>query len=52
MDFEIISQECSLDDTLSKLPKGSAPLNKMATRAKNRKPLKDISYQDKGPILK
>ena len=40
MDFEIISQECSLDDRLTKLPNGSAPLNKMATRAKNRKAFK------------
>ena len=44
MDFEIISQECSLDDPLPKLPNGSAPLNKMATRAKNRQELRQAGH--------
>ena len=42
MDFEIILQECSLGDPLPKLPNGSAPLNKMAARTKNRKTLKGL----------
>ena len=40
MEFEIILQECSLGDPLPKLPNGFAPLNKMATGAKNRITLK------------
>ena len=53
MDFEIISQEYSLDDPLSKLPNGSALLNKMAARAKNKeKTLNNISSQANGPISK
>ena len=43
-DFEIILQEGSLDDPLPKLlkPFRSAPLNKMAARAKNRKTFKQL----------
>ena len=40
MDFGIILPECSLGNPLPKLPNGSAPLDKMAARAKNRKTLK------------
>ena len=36
MDFEIISQKCSLGDPLPKLLKLFATLNKMAARAINR----------------
>ena len=39
MDFEIIIQECFLDDPLPKLLKDSAMLNKMAARAINRNKL-------------
>ena len=52
MDFEIILQECSLGDSLPKLPKWfctaeqnghrSARMNKMAARAKNRKTFKSL----------
>ena len=52
MDFEIILQECSLGDPLPKLPKGSAPQNKMATRAKNRKTLNQHLLQGHWPNFK
>ena len=41
-DFEIISQECSLGDCLQNCSNRSAPLNKMAARAKNRKTFKRL----------
>ena len=37
MDIEIILQACSLDDPLPKLLKSSAPMDKLATGAQNRK---------------
>ena len=37
MDFEIISQECSLGDPLPILHKSSSSFNKMVARAKKRK---------------
>ena len=41
-DFEIILQEGSLDDPLPDCSNSSAPLNKMAARAKNRKTFKRL----------
>ena len=41
-DFEIILQEGSLGDPLPKCSNRSAPLNNMATRAKNRKTFKQL----------
>ena len=42
MDFKIILQVGSLGDPLPKLLNRSAPLNKMAARAKNRKTFKQL----------
>ena len=52
MDFEIISQECSLMTLYQNCLDGSAPLNKMAARAKNRKPFNNISSQANSLISK
>ena len=41
-----------MGDPLPKLPKGFAPLNKMATRAKNRKTLKRLLLQGHLPNFK
>ena len=40
MDFEIISQKCSLGDLLSKLLKWFSSAEELAVRAKNRKKIK------------
>ena len=42
MDSEIIIQECFLGDPLPNCSNDSAKLNKMATRAKNRKTFKRL----------
>ena len=42
MDFEIILQECFWVTLYQNCLNGSAPLNKMATRAKNRKTFKRL----------
>ena len=42
MDFEIIIQECFLDDPLQKLLKRFRYMNKMAARAINRKRFKHL----------
>ena len=52
MDFGIILQEYSWGDSLPNVLNDFAPLAKMAARAKNRKPLNDISSQANGPISK
>ena len=46
IDFEIILQEGSLDDPLTKLLNCPTPLNKMAARAKNRKTFKQLLLQN------
>ena len=51
-DFKLISQKCSLGDTLPKLLKWLRLLNKMATKAKNRKPFKRHLLLGKWPDFK
>ena len=53
MDFEIISQECPLDDPLPKLPKMVLlHVTRWPLELKIEKPLNYISSQASGPISK